>query len=105
MQLIQTDIEAAQHQCAVIVSEEQMQELVSMQETKFYRDLTELCRRFMAAHVKGDSNTIRLITHKVQHYLNENADALPTYKASSKYEADHFTPYENKRNDATYFFG
>lgn len=105
MQLVQTDIDAAQHHCAMIVSEEQMTELVSMQETMFYRDLTELCRRYMAAHVKGDNNAIRLMTHNLQHYLNENADALPAYKSSSKYEADHFTPYENKRNDSTYFFG
>ena len=105
LQLVQTDIDAAQYHCAMIVSEEQMTELVPMQETMFYRDLTELCRRYMAAHVKGENNAIRLMTHNLQHYLNENADALPAYKSSSKYEADHFTPYENKRNDSTYFFG
>ena len=104
MQLVQTDIDAAHHHCAMIVSEEQMQELISLQETLFYRDLTDLCRRFMAAHVKGDTKAIRLMTHNVQRLLNENADALPMYKSSSKYEADHFTPYENKRNDSTFFF-
>lgn len=66
--------------------------------------LVQRCRRFMAAHVKGDNNAIRLMTHNLQHYLNENADALLAYKSSSKYEADHFTPYENKRNDSTFFF-
>ena len=33
------------------------------------------------------------------------ADNLSTYKSSSKYEADHFTPYENKQDDSCYFFG
>lgn len=105
LQLVQTDIDAAQHKCAILISVEQMNELVSMQGTMFYNDLVELCRKFMAAYVKGDTNAIRLMMHQVQHYLNLNADALPTYKSSSKYEADHFVPYENKKADATYFFG
>ncbi len=32
-------------------------------------------------------------------------DNLPTYKSSSKYEADQFKAYENKRDDSCYFFG
>lgn len=105
MQLVQTDIDAAQHKCAMIISEEQMEELVSLQETMFYNDLTDLCRRFIASHVKGDFRHIRLMTNHVQDYLNRHADDLPVYKSSSKYEADHFVSYENKREDSTFFFG
>ncbi|MBR4553873.1 MAG: hypothetical protein IKO20_09200 [Bacteroidaceae bacterium] len=105
LQLVKTDIDAAQGKCAFIVSEEQMAELIAMQETMFYQDLIQLCRHFMAAYVKDDVNAIRTMMHRLQHYLNENADALPTYKGSSKYEADHFTPYENKIEDSCFFFG
>lgn len=105
LQLVKTDIDAAQGKCAFIVSEEQMAELIAMQETMFYQDLIQLCRHFMAAYVKDDVNAIRTMMHRLQHYLNENADALSTYKSSSKYEADHFTPYENKIEDSCFFFG
>ena len=65
--------------------------------------LVQRCRRLMATYLKGAD--LRLMKHEVQDFLNRYADDLPTYKSSSKYEADHFTPYENKRNDPTFFFG
>ena len=105
MQLVQPDIDAAQHKCAMMVSEEQMEELVTMQETMFYNDLTDLCRRFMASLIKGNAQNIKVMAKQLQGYLNTHADELPTYRASSKYEADHFQPYENKRDDACFFFG
>lgn len=105
MQLVQPDIDAAQHKCAMMVSEEQMEELVTMQETMFYNDLTDLCRRFMASLIKGNAQNIKVMAKQLQGYLNTHADELPTYRGSSKYEADHFQPYENKRDDACFFFG
>lgn len=101
------DLYAAQHVAETIVGQEQMSELLIGQAT-FVEDsaeslLVQRCRRLMATYLKGAD--LRLMKHEVQDFLNRHADDLPTYKASSKYEADHFTPYENKRNDPTFFFG
>ncbi|MBP3228204.1 MAG: hypothetical protein J6M53_05395 [Bacteroidaceae bacterium] len=106
LQLLQSDIDAAQHKAAMLISEEQMQEILNSFDGST-DELIELCRRFMAAHIRRDDYNLRLLTHEVQGYLNRNADTplLRAYRASSKYEADHFQPYENRKNDACYFFG
>lgn len=101
------DLYAAQHVAETVVGQEQMSELLVGQAT-FVEDsaeslLVQRCRRLMATYLKGAD--LRLAKHEVQDFLNRHADDLPTYKASSKYEADHFTPYENKRDDSCFFFG
>ena len=65
--------------------------------------LVQRCRRLMATYLKGAD--LRLAKHEVQDFLNRHADNLPTYKFSSKYEADQFTPYENKQDDSCFFWG
>lgn len=101
------DLYAALHVAETVVGQEQMSELLIGQAT-FVEDiaeslLVERCRRLMAVYLKGAD--LRLVKHEVQDFLNRYADDLPTYKSSSKYEADQFTPYENKRDDSCYFFG
>lgn len=107
MQSVLPDLYAAQHLAEKMTGQEQMAELLSGQ-TTFAQDSAEVllvqrCRRLMATYLKGAD--LRLAKHEVQDFLNRYADDLPTYKASSKYEADHFTPYENRADDPTYFFG
>ena len=107
LQLLQSDVDAAQHKAAMLISEEQMQYELSVQDDCGYSFLTEYCRQFMAAYIRRDEKNVRLLAHQIQDYLNRNADTpeLAAYRNSSKYEADHFTPYENKRNDSCFFFG
>ena len=106
LQLVLPDLYAAQHLAEKMTGQEQMQDLVTGQST-FAEDSAEIllvrrCRRLMATYLKGAD--LRLAKHEVQDFLNRHADDLPVYKSSSKYEADHFTPYENMQNDACYFF-
>ena len=106
LQFVQADLNAAQHLAEMMVGEEQMSELLQVQhleDDSAESMLVERCRRLMASYLKGAD--LRLAKHEVQDFLNRNADSLPTYKASSKYEADHFKPYENRKNDSTFFFG
>ena len=101
------DLYAAQHVAETVVGQEQMSELLAGQAT-FVEDsaeslLVQRCRRLMATYLKGAD--LRLAKHEVQDFLNRHADNLPTYKFSSKYEADQFTPYENKQDDSCFFWG
>lgn len=107
MQLVQTDIDAAQYKCARIISEEQMDTQISYQDTDLDEDtlFTEFCRLFMAACVNGEPHKIKTMAKQLQSYLNQHGEDMKSYKQSSKYEADHFQPYENKRDDACFFFG
>ncbi|MBR4553069.1 MAG: hypothetical protein IKO20_05085 [Bacteroidaceae bacterium] len=106
LQLVLPDLYGAQHLAETVVGQEQMSELLIGQAT-FVEDsaeslLVQRCRRLMATYLKGAD--LRLVKHEVQDFLNRYADDLPTYKFSSKYEADHFTPYENKQDDSCFFF-
>lgn len=105
MQQLQGSIASAQHRAALVISEEQMSELLPLQETPVLSSLTVLCRRFMAAHVLGDASGILLLGHALQDHLHRHADRYPAYKGSNKYESDHFRPYENKEDDPCFFFG
>lgn len=107
LQLVLPDLYAAQHLAEKMVGQEQMSELLIGQAT-FVEDsaeslLVQRCRRLMATYLKGAD--LRLAKHEVQDFLNRYSDNLPTYKSSSKYEADQFMPYENKQDDSCYLFG
>ena len=67
--------------------------------------LREQCRNLMAAHISERTVAVRALTVQIQDFLNRNAELLPEYYSSSKYRADNFTPYQNEKNDSTFFFG
>lgn len=72
------------------------------------RELCQMCLRFMGRYISDyertggqpDGQLLRKIAEK----LEENADQYPTYKASSIYEGKHAQGYENKPEDAAFFF-
>lgn len=68
--------------------------------------LLDLCRHYMAAYALRDDYGMRLTAHRIKQLLIENADDAPyaAYRNSSTYKADTFQPYQNKREDPTYFF-
>lgn len=71
-------------------------------------DQTEVIRRslvFMGAQVAGDNTMARFHMSKLVEYLEQHLTDFPTYEASTAHQANTFTPYENKKDDTTYFFG
>ena len=103
---------AAGEEAARIVSREQMQWLLEHQdecdedgEPDLRSVVREMCRRFMAAVIADRKPAVRTLAAQIQHFLNRHANDLPEYAASSKFQADNFEPYENKKDDACFFFG
>ena len=103
---------AAGEEAARIVSLEQMQWLLEHQdecdedgEPDLRSVVREMCRRFMAAVIADRKPAVRTLAAQIQDFLNRHANDLPEYAASSKFQADNFKPYENKRDDACFFFG
>ena len=106
-------IEAAHYEVARIVSVEQAHWLLQHQDEYDRTDTTgdariilrEHCRRLMSALITGRRDSVRALTTRLQEFLNLRADELPEYNGSTKFQADHFTPYENGKNDPCFFFG
>lgn len=103
---------AAGEEAARIVSREQMQWLLEHQdecdedgEPDLRSVVREMCRRFMAAVIADRKPAVRTLAAQIQDFLNRHADDLPEYAASSKFQADNFKHYENKKDDACFFFG
>ena len=104
-----SDMMAAQTTVSRMVSFEQMQWLLQNQAHVDRNDrraeLLEHCRALMAALIMEKRMEIQQLTQLVQYILNTYAEELPEYRASSKYQADQFQPYENKPQDPCFFFG
>lgn len=103
---------AAGEEAALIVSRELMQWLLEHQDecdedgaADLRSVVREMCRRFMAAVIADRKPAVRTLAAQLQDFLNRHADDLPEYAASSKFQADNFKPYENKKDDACFFFG
>ena len=60
---------------------------------------------FIGAYLAGDRAMARFHMAKLVEYLEQHLTDFPTYEASTAHQANTFTPYENKKNDTTYFFG
>lgn len=60
---------------------------------------------FIGAWLAGDRAMMRFHMAKLVEYLEQHLDAFPLYEASTAHQANTFTPYENKKDDTTYFFG
>lgn len=106
-------VEAAHAKVTSIVSNEQMTWLLQNQDEYNRTDNTDVaciilrehCRRLMSALITGRRDSARVLTTRLQEFLNLHTDELPEYNGSTKYQADHFTPYENGKNDPCFFFG
>lgn len=60
---------------------------------------------FIGAYLAGDRAMARFHMAKLVEYLEQHLTDFPTYEASTAHQANTFTPYENKKDDTTYFFG
>lgn len=59
----------------------------------------------ISAEVTGDMGMARMHVKKLVQYLDENIRTFSTYANSTAYAANTFEPYQNKKDDTTYFFG
>lgn len=60
---------------------------------------------FIGAHLAGDTAMARFHLAKLVEYLEQHLTDFPAYESSTAHQANTFTPYENKKDDTTYFFG
>lgn len=60
---------------------------------------------FIGAYLAGDRAMMRFHLAKLVEHLEQHLDSFATYEASTAHQANTFTPYENKKDDTTYFFG
>lgn len=96
-----------------IVSPEQMAWLVANQDEyddtddigDMRRLLRENCRALMAAHVRQDKRAIRVMMERVKSFLDQYGEYLPEYRDSRTRQAAAYQPYQNKQDDACFFFG
>ena len=73
---------------------------------KLYYQCIEITSRLMAAYIlHKDKHAIDLLTKEVFFFIQENSDSLSEYKNSTAYQANNYIPYENKKEDTTFFFG
>lgn len=106
-------VQAAHYEVARMVSAEQMDWLLEHQDEYDLTDTTgdarivlrEHCRRLMSALITGRRDSVRTLATRLQEFLNLRAAELPEYNGSTKFQADHFKPYENGKNDPCFFFG
>lgn len=89
-----------------IVSTEFFDELCAAERTasasKLQCRVVTLCRQWIASCCRhdGSNNTVK---RALLSFLDSNIDQFPTYKNSSNYEANHFKPYENQKDDTCFF--
>lgn len=109
-------IEAAQRQVEELISPELAEWMLENQVYKEksisgliynieYIHLIELCRNLMSAIITGRRQSERELRKKTLEYLEANISKFIQYKNTSSYEANHFQPYENRKDDACFFFG
>ena len=60
---------------------------------------------FIGAYLAGDMAMARFHMAKLVEYLEQHLTSFPNYESSTAHQANTFTPYENKKDDTTYFFG
>lgn len=108
---LQAELSMAEPYVTGIVSGALYEKLVALQRTGTaespYGLVTEQARRLLAALLMSRSypRAPRKLAERLLDTLQRNADLLPEYKDSPTYAAHTFKPYENKKEDSSFFFG
>lgn len=100
----------AQTCIARLISNEQLYAVIeSMRTTSTdaaYQNLHVLMLKFVGGFIaKLNEFSMRRLRDDIYNYVESNLESFPVYKDSAAYRANHFKPYENKKEDTTYFFG
>lgn len=92
----------------VIVSPAFFNELCSAERTasttQVQRIAIDLCRQWVASCCRNDGSC-HDARRALLSFLDNNINEFPIYRDSSNYKANHFKPYENKKDDTCFFFG
>lgn len=60
---------------------------------------------YIGAYLADDMAMAHFHVAKLVEFLEQHLTDFPTYEASTAHQANTFTPYENKKDDTTFFFG
>jgi len=102
----ESEIAVAEEKLKIIISPEQHDYTLQNLSESALADFISMCRHFIIAFIRKDEYGTRLTAHSLKDtLLHSEDDIYAEYKNSSTYQADVFTPYENKQEDPTYFFG
>ena len=100
----------AQSHIARLISNEQLYAVIESLRTSnpdaACQNLHVLMLKFVGGFIANlNELSMRRLRDDIYNYVESNLDSFPIYKDSAAYRANHFKPYENKKEDTTYFFG
>ena len=103
---------------AIYVAEEKVREHISAElfdylldkmrhdtVTKIDSVLIDMICRFIAFCISKNYTSAKNLLRRIDNYAENNVTTFTAYKESREYQAKHFENYENKKDDACYFFG
>lgn len=101
---------AAEVLIAKIISMEQLQEVIAAfrkaDVTPEFQALHLLMLKFVGGYIaKLQQYAMQRMRDEIYNYVESHLESFSLYKNSAAYKANHFKPYENKKEDSTYFFG
>lgn len=67
--------------------------------------IIQLCEKFIYSCYTRRKSDVIAARNSLLLCLDQLIEFFPTYRASSSYTANHYEPYENKKDDTCYFFG
>ena len=110
---LQNQLAVAEEKVRTLISPELFDKLIEVQripDTEHpheYNVVLEQARRLVAAWVSADRypQAPRALSHRLLDTIRNWSDMLTEYGQSSTYRAHNTKPYENKKEDSTYFFG
>ena len=90
------------------ISDEFMDELITQMATDHLtnenRGIVHQVRRFIGMSVIGNKGTAYEFYRRLMNTLEGDLESFPTYANSSAFEANHFKPYENRKEDGAFHF-
>lgn len=75
-----------------------------MKTQQIVREAVRLARNCIVSHV-NNLGSLNLHRRILLSFIEEFPELFGTYISSSAYRANHFEPYENRKEDACFFFG
>lgn len=101
-------INEAEAAVRTLISPEFFNELLNAERTAgatiLQRTAIDLVRKVLAS-VVTKSPMAKTMTRTLLSFLDDRIEMFPTYANSTAYQANHFKPYENAKEDSCFFFG
>ncbi len=99
----------AQAHIKQIISAEFYSELLSALRLNVETELQDITIKFIqvaiACIIENDARAFELQIKSLLRFLDSQIDEFPTYMASTAYAANHFTHYQNEKEDSCFFWG